>query len=165
MPNDTLKTLDRISSALFSGFPEPLLSSTPVNVYREDGRYVVEAELPGFDPSSIDVTAEAGMLTIRADRDASREDRDDRWLVRERTSAHVVRQIPLGDDVDLDAIAADFRDGVLKVTLPVGAEALPRKVAVAVGAPSTGAQQAIGSGAAEQEGEDPKARPAHSDAS
>lgn len=161
---DTFKELDRISSAFFSGFPEPALSSAPVNVYREEDRYVVEADLPGFDPSSIDVSAEAGLLTIRAERDASREDRGERWLVRERSSAHVVRQLALGDEVDLDAIAADYRDGVLKVTLPVRADALPRKVAVAIGS-SGPAQQALGSGSAEQEVVDPKARPAHSVAS
>lgn len=161
---DTFKELDRISSAFFSGFPEPALSSAPVNLYREDGRYVVEADLPGFDPSSIDVSAEAGLLTIRADRDTSREGRGERWLVRERSSARVVRQLALGDEVDLDAIAADYRDGVLKITLPVKADALPRKVAVAVGA-SAPTQQAIESAEAAEEVSDPKAVPAHSVAS
>ena len=61
---DTFKELDRISSAFFSGFPESALSSAPINLYREDDRYVVEADLPGFDPSSIDVSAEAGLLHL-----------------------------------------------------------------------------------------------------
>lgn len=161
---DTFKELDRISSAFFSGFPEPALSSAPVNLYREDDRYVVEADLPGFDPSSIDVSAEAGLLTVRAHRDTSREDRGERWLVRERGSASVVRQLALGDEVDLDAIAADYRDGVLRVTLPVRSDALPRKVAVAVES-STPASRATESTPAEQEAADPKADPAHSVAS
>jgi HSP20 family protein len=103
-------------------------------------------------------------LTIRADRDTSREDRNDRWLIRERDSARVVRQIALGDDVDVDAIAADYQNGVLRVTLPVRADALPRKVAVAVGSPSS-APQAIESGEAAQRDAHPKAEPAHSVAS
>ena len=161
---DTFKELDRISSAFFSGFPEPALRSAPVNLYREDDRYVVEADLPGFDPSSIDVSAEPGLLTMRADRDTSREDRGERWLVRERSSARVVRQLALGDEVDLDAIGADYRDGVLKITLPVKADALPRKVAVAVDS-SAPTQHAIGSAGAAEEVADPKAVPAHSVAS
>ncbi len=161
---ETFKELDRISSAFFSGIPEPALSSTPVNLYRDDDGYVVEADLPGFDPSSIDVSAEAGVLTIRADRDMSREDHGERWVVRERSSARVVRQLSLGDEVDLDAIAANYRDGVLKVTLPVKADALPRKVAVAVGSSAPEAR-AIESTEAEQESSDPKAEPAHSVAS
>ena len=159
---DTFKELDRISSAFFSGFPESALSSAPINLYREDDRYVVEADLPGFDTSSIDVSAEAGLLTIRADRDTSREDRGERWLVRERSSARVVRQLALSDEVDLDAIAADYRDGVLKITLPVRADALPRKVAGAVEGSSSSTPHAIGAGVAEKEVADPKARPAHS---
>jgi HSP20 family protein len=162
---DTFKELDRISSAFFSGFPEPALSSAPVNIYREDGRYVVEADLPGFDPSSIEVSAESGLLTIRAQRDASREDRGEQWLIRERSSAQMVRQLGLGQDVDLDAIAADYRDGVLKITLPVRADALPRKVAVAVEGQAEPSQQAIGAGNPAQEVADPKAQPAHSVAS
>ncbi len=158
---DTFKELDRISSAFFSGVPEAALSSAPINLYRDDDRYVVEADLPGFDPSSIDVSAEAGLLTIRAERDTSREDRGERWLVRERGSAQVVRQLALGDDVDLDAIAADYRDGVLKVTLPVRADALPRKVAVAVGGSSSSASKAIEQGSAAEGVADPKAEPAH----
>jgi HSP20 family protein len=161
---DTFKELDRISSTFFSGFPEPALSAAPVNLYRNDDRYVMEVDLPGFEPSSVDVTAEPGLLTIRADRDTSREDRNDRWLIRERDSARVVRQIALGDDVDVDAIAADYQNGVLRVTLPVRADALPRKVAVAVGSPSS-APQAIESGEAAQRDAHPKAEPAHSVAS
>ena len=162
---DTFKELDRISSAFFSGFPEPALSSAPVNLYRDDDRFLVEADLPGFDPSSIDVSAEPGLLTIRADRDTSREDRGERWLVRERSSARVVRQLALGDEVDLDAVAADYRDGVLRVTLPVRADALPHKVAVAVEGSSPSAPQAVQSVDAAQEVADPKAEPAHSVAS
>jgi HSP20 family protein len=108
--------------------------------------------------------AEAGLLTVRAHRDTSREDRGERWLVRERGSASVVRQLALGDEVDLDAIAADYRDGVLRVTLPVKSDALPRKVAVAVES-SSPASRATESTPAEQEAADPKADPAHSVAS
>lgn len=160
---DTFNELDRIGSAFFSGLPEAAAGSAPVNLYREGDRYVMEVELPGFDPSSIDVSVERGLLTIRAERDTSREDRGERWLVRERSSARVMRQLALGDEVEVDAIAADYRDGVLKVTLPVRADALPRKVAVAVGAPP--AQQAIGSGESAEAVAHPKAQPAHSVAS
>lgn len=154
---DTFKELDRIGSTFFSEIPGIALSSAPVNLYREDDRYVVEADLPGFDPSSIDVSAESGMLTIRAERDMESEDHGERWLVRERGSARVVRQLALSDDVDLDAIAADYRDGVLKVTLPVRADALPRKVSVAVGSSSDSSRKGIGTGESATGTADPKA--------
>lgn len=156
---DTFNELDRISSTFFSGHAG--LSSAPVNLYREKDRYVVETDLPGFDPSSIDVSAESGLLTIRADRDASQESRDGRWLVRERSSASVVRQLALSGEIDLDAVTANYRDGVLTVLLPVRADALPRKVEVAVGSPSS-TSQALESGETAKETADPKAMPAHS---
>jgi len=160
---DTFNELDRIGSAFFSGFPAPSLARAPMNLYREDDRYVVETDLPGFDPSSIDVSVDGGLLTIRADRAAEAENRSARWIVRERDAASVVRQLALGEDVDLDAISADYRDGVLTVTLPVRADALPKKVQVAVEG-ARPVQRAVEAAvpAARQEVSAPKAEPAHS---
>ncbi len=158
---DTIQELDRISSGFFSELSRAAFSTTPVNLYREDDRYVLEADLPGFDPKSIDVSVDGGLLTIRAERTAESEDRGARWLLRERGAASVVRQVALGQDIDLDAIAADYRDGVLKVTLPVRADALPRRVAVVEGA-APARQQAIGEAGSPAGEAAPKAEPAHS---
>lgn len=161
---DTFSELDRIGSALLSGFSAPAMATAPVDLRREDDRYLVEADLPGFDPASIDVSVEGRMLTIRAERTEESEDRSGRWLVRERRGAGILRRFDLGQEVDVDAISADYRDGVLRVTLPIVAEALPRKVQVAIGGAPTRQAITTGPGTAESNAEaaDPKAAPAHS---
>lgn len=70
-------------------------------------------------------------LTIRAERSSDAVEGEQRWLVRERPVGTFARQLTLGYGVALDRIAADYRDGVLTLTIPVAEEAKPRKIAVA----------------------------------
>lgn len=132
--------MDQAARAILSSFVDTSARSAPIDLYRENGRYVLEADLPGFDPSAIDVSAENGLLTIRADRTLVNEHHGRRALVRERGAARVVRQLSIGGEVDLDAITATYQHGVLRVTLPVRADALPRKVEVAMESSSPTAQ-------------------------
>jgi HSP20 family protein len=139
---DTFRDLDRMSSALFSGLGSPTWVSAPVNVYRADDHYMLEMDLPGFDPAAIDVSVEGGQLTLRAERTEEHTDKNAQWLVRERGAASVVRQFTLGDDVDADAVAADYHDGVLRVRMPLRATAKPRRIAVAgAGEPAVHAEE------------------------
>lgn len=121
---DTFSELDRELTRLTSGW------HAPTDVRRESDRYVVEMDLPGIDPGSIDVTLEGGTLTVRAERSDARESEDRGWLVRERTHAAVLRRFELGDTVDPDAIEASYADGVLRLALPFAEHAKPRKIAV-----------------------------------
>ena len=129
---DTFAELDRELARLSSLLPGPAESSrrVPTDVRRETDRYVVEMDLPGVDPSSIDVTLEDGALTVRAERSQSHERRDDDWVVRERSHAAVVRRFDVGDTVDPDAVTAHFADGVLTLSLPLAEQAKPRRIAV-----------------------------------
>lgn len=141
---DTMWTLDAFDDAFFSAFDGGWNSRGPVNLRRESDRYVLEADLPGYDPQSIDVTVDGQWLTIRADRSTDSKRDNAQWIVRERSAESMVRQFAVSQDVDAEAIAADYRDGVLHVVLPIREEVRRRKIDVAVG----GAHQAaIGSGA------------------
>ncbi|WP_022881636.1 Hsp20/alpha crystallin family protein [Gryllotalpicola ginsengisoli] len=170
--DNTFRELDRLSDAFFSALAGTGSTGAPVNLRRESDRYVLEADLPGYDPQSIDVSVDGQWLTIRAERSAQSETEKAQWLVRERSAESTVRQFALGQDVDVDAITADYQDGVLKVVLPVLAEARPRKIAVG----SSPTQQSITTGTAQQveathaaqpeeASAEGKAQPAHSFAS
>jgi len=108
--------------------PAPRLAA--LDLYRTDDSVVLSVDLPGVDAGSIDVGVDGGVLTVRAQRTAPTIE-GATWLSRERQSGAIVRKLRLGQSIDTDAIAADYADGVLTVTLPVAERAKPRKVAVA----------------------------------
>jgi HSP20 family protein len=106
----------------------------PLDLYRTEDTYVLSVDLPGVDAGSLDVDVDGRILTVRAQRTAPSVE-GATWLSRERSSGAYVRKLRLGDGIDTEGIAADYANGVLKVTLPVSEKAKPRKVAVSGAGP------------------------------
>lgn len=104
-------------------------SVMPMDLYRTGDRYIIQCDLPGVDPGSVDVTVEDRMLTIRAKRSSIDED-NVQWLSAERPTGTFARQIALGRDVSVENIEADYTNGVLSLTLPVAEGAKPRRISV-----------------------------------
>ncbi|MFB6136036.1 MAG: Hsp20/alpha crystallin family protein [Halobacteriaceae archaeon] len=84
-----------------------------VDVHRDDDEYVVLADLPGFEKEELELTAEGNVLRI----DAEHEVGDD-GVARTR---RVHESVSLPEDVDVDAVSATYRNGVLEVRMPVAA--------------------------------------------
>lgn len=88
------------------------------DIYEEDGNYVVEATVAGFDKKDIKVEAEDGSIIITASKEESEEDSNKKYLRRERHfKSKTQRAFYLGD-IDEENIKANFNNGVLKVTVP-----------------------------------------------
>ena len=104
----------------------------PIDLYREADHYILTADLPGIDPSSIDVDLDGQQLTIRAERSTVNAE-GAKWLVRERNGGSYLRQFTLGQGLDTERIAASYEHGVLTVTVPVSERAKPRKIEVETG--------------------------------
>lgn len=84
--------------------------------YKDDGRYVIRAEIPGIDPEKdVDITVESGVLVIRTER---REEKKDKQHSEFRYGSFT-RSIPLPSGAREDAITASYDNGVLTVTVPV----------------------------------------------
>lgn len=124
---DPFKDVDRLLEGLsWAGMTSRPM---PLDISRGKDHYVVEADLPGVSPESIELSVEGNVLTIRAER-ASRHTDDLEVLASERTTGSFVRQLTVGKGFDMDAVTADYHDGVLTVTLPVAESAKPRKISV-----------------------------------
>ena len=104
----------------------------PIDAYRQGERFVVELDLPGVDPASIDLTVEKNVLTVRAERQVAQADGQE-WLVNERPHGSFGRQLFLGESLDTDHIQASYDHGVLTVVMPVAEAAKPRKVEITAG--------------------------------
>ena len=101
----------------------------PVDLFREGDQYVLNADLPGIDPGSVDVDVDGHLLTIRAQQSAANRE-NSRWLAQERPFGSYMRQFSIGDDVNAEGISASYDNGVLSVIIPIAERAKPRKIQV-----------------------------------
>jgi HSP20 family protein len=132
---DPFREMDRLTRQLMTrGGPggqgqEPRWM--PMDLYREGDHFVANIDLPGVDPGSIDIDVEGNTLTIRAERSVRGQDAE--WLSQERPSGSFMRQMTLGEGVDMENIHADYEHGVLSLTIPVAAGSKPRKIQIQAG--------------------------------
>ena len=105
-----------------------------VDVAETDTAYQVKAELPGIRKEDLDVAVDDdGVLTIKAEHKHNQEQTEIGQLIRqERSYGTFVRSLRFGANVDEETITAEYRDGVLHITLPKAKEVQPRKVEVSV---------------------------------
>ena len=108
--------------------PVALLPS--VDVHEDADRYLVRADLPGVQPADIQVTADQGVLTIRAERRAERREGAPVNGRYERFAGTFVRRFTLPEDANAEAIGARSTHGVLELTIPKQAKPEPRRIAV-----------------------------------
>ena len=102
-----------------------------IDVIRRSDEMVVRADLPGIKADEVEVSVDEGLLTIRGERqeEVLREERE--GLVRsERRYGAFYRAIPLPEGADENGISANFRNGVLEITVPLSAEERGRRIAV-----------------------------------
>lgn len=124
---DPFQEMDRLMGQVFGS--AQAAGTMPLDLYRSGDHYVLQVDLPGADPGTIDVNIEDRTLTIRGQRTAHTE-QDVQWLVNERPSGTYARQLTVGRGLALDRMDATYADGVLTLTIPVAEESKPRKIEV-----------------------------------
>src|SRR6266849_3135589 len=144
---DPFRELDRLMSMAATGTRAPL--GMPMDVYRgEDGSYHIEADLPGVDPASVEVTVEHGTLTIQAER-TPRYGQSEQVIAAERPQGSFTRQLSLGEGADSENLTAGYADGVLAAPTPAPPRPRPRGVEIP---PAAGGSRTISGTPAERGG-------------
>ena len=105
-----------------------------VDIFEHEGNLVLKAELPGVDPKDVDVRVENNVLTLRGERKFETEVKKEKYHRVERAYGTFSRSFTLPNVVDTEKIKADYKDGVLSITLPKKAEAQPRQINIRLGA-------------------------------
>jgi HSP20 family protein len=141
---DPFREMDRLAAGLLDSRQGPRFM--PIDLYRDGDHYILNADLPGVDPGSVDVDVDGQLLTIRAERTARGDGGGSKWLARERPSGSFLRQLNLGDGIDTEHISANYNNGVLSVTIPVSERTKPRKVAIDASGGSSEARPEVTSG-------------------
>jgi HSP20 family protein len=124
---EPFREFDRITEELLN---ERRVRQVPVDAYRRGNEFMVDLDLPGADPGSIELTVELDVLTVRATRTSFRAEGDE-IQVAERAHGAFSRQLFLGESLDRGHITAVYHDGVLTITIPVAEEAKPHRVEIA----------------------------------
>jgi HSP20 family protein len=111
----------------------PLVTFSPsIDIKESDKDIRVSAELPGMDDKDIDVLLGKDSITIRGEKKEEKEDKAKDYYRMERSYGSFSRTIPLPAEVDTDKVKAEFKKGLLTVTLPKTAQAIKQTKKIAV---------------------------------
>lgn len=115
-------------------------SMTPaVETYvdKEARKYICKVTLPGVELKDVEVHAQNNLLTIRAERKVTREKKEVEFFESEISYGVFERILPLPEGVLAEKLTAEYNNGVLEITAPVAAVALPRKIEIKTTVPFT----------------------------
>ena len=101
-----------------------------VDMFEDDDKIVIKAELPGVDKKDISVDVQDRVLTLSGERNYDHEVKEENYYRRERSYGKFQRTFTLPADVDSDKIKAEFKDGVLQIEIPKPEEKKAKKVTI-----------------------------------
>lgn len=121
-----------VSPSMASLFHGQAAGFPALNAWQDDKAIYIEAELPGFDASGLDISVTGDELVIRGSRERS-EPESAQVIRRERWSGTFERTVKLPLPVDSEKVSATFVNGILTLTLPKPVEVQPKKIRVTAG--------------------------------
>jgi len=107
-----------------------------VDIYETEHELVVKADLPDIKPEELDIRVENNILTIRGERKFEKKVAEDKYLRVERSYGSFSRSFSLANTVNPEAIKAEYKNGVLTLTVPKREEAKPKQIKVNVETPA-----------------------------
>jgi HSP20 family protein len=136
-PFRELRSLNEEMNRFFTLAPTPEASefargawSPNVDIYEDQNRLIVEAELPGMNREDFDVSVENNVLTLKGERKFEKKTEGDNYHRVERSYGAFTRQFTLPQSVTADGATADFENGILRVALPKREETKARKIEI-----------------------------------
>ena len=101
-----------------------------VDIYDNEDKIVIKAELPGVNKKDIEIDIKDRVLTLKGERSADKELKEDNYYRREMTYGRFERSFNLPAEVDPDKVKADYKDGILKVEVPKPEHKKPKQITV-----------------------------------
>ena len=110
-----------------------------VDIFETGHELVVKADLPDIKAEELDIRVENNILTIRGERKFEKKVNENNYLRVERSYGSFSRSFSLANTVNSEAIKAEYKNGVLTLTIPKREEAKPKQIKVNVEAPAVAA--------------------------
>ncbi len=101
-----------------------------VDIKEEENRFLIRADVPGVAAADLEITMDDGALSIHGRRDTTTEAEREGWHRTERLSGRFYRRFSLPETADAASIEADYKDGVLEISIPKQEKDLPRRIQV-----------------------------------
>jgi HSP20 family protein len=133
----TRREFDRLLREAFSPlFGETELSTRswapPVDIYETDNDIVLKAELPGMDAKDVEVRVEDNTLYLKGERKQEKEVKEQNYHRVERSYGSFARSFSLPNSIDASKVKAEYKDGLLTLTMPKREEAKPKTIKIDV---------------------------------
>ena len=154
---DFRRDLNSIFNRLVTGSGSPsgserpsrmLVAVPPIEAWvdKDQKKYHLSIPLAGVDPKDIELNVQGNNLTVSGEQKLSEEKKDADYIYQELAYGRFERSITLPEGVDAEKLSAEYKNGVLEITAPINANALPRKVEIKSLPVSKGAAAAAGAG-------------------
>ncbi|MFO0830810.1 MAG: Hsp20/alpha crystallin family protein [Phycisphaerales bacterium] len=133
------RTTPGFPSLIEEFFNEPFVMVAPigaeaqplaVDVSETDKEVLVRASVPGFTKDQVTIEVNDDVLTITAEKSEEVEEKNERFIRRERRAGRLIRSLPLPSPVADDKARAELKDGVLTVAIPKNPRVLPKKISI-----------------------------------
>ncbi len=102
-----------------------------VDIKEETNRFMLYADIPGIDPTDIEITMDKGILTIKGERSTENKEQGERYSRLERSQGVFCRRFALPTSADAEKVEAHEKHGVLEVVIPKREEHQPRRIPIA----------------------------------
>ena len=139
-PRRELFGLHNSINRMFNDFFSPTVSTDEalsvrgwnpvVDIYENEENIVIKAELPGVAKKDMTIDVKGRVLTLKGERSTDNEVKEDNYYRQERSYGKFERAFALPEEVDLEKINADFKDGILKIDIPKAEKSKPKQITI-----------------------------------
>jgi len=114
----------------FSNSLANLAGGIPLDVIDRGDAYIVKASLPGVQKNDIDIEITDNVLTIKGTFNSETKNENERYLLQERRTGTFTRSLSFGEELASDKVTAQFKDGILEITIPKSEPIMPKMTKV-----------------------------------
>jgi HSP20 family protein len=137
MERRMLELFDRFQERFFGGERSRSVWGTDrwapaIEIRQENGALIVKADLPGIDPKEVTISVVGNELRIEGERKREEKKEEKDYFYQEVAYGKFARTIPLPEGVDVDKITANYKNGVLEITVPAPKQLESKKVRIEV---------------------------------
>lgn len=134
-PTAEARAIEDMFDRLFGSPVKPAsnpMSTLPLDIFEREGKLMLKASVPGIDPNDLEIQIENNVLTIRGETRHEEESKEDKVYRREVSYGSFSRSVRLPEGLNLDAVDAEFKNGLVTISLPRVPEEKPKAVKVSV---------------------------------